>query len=37
MKDCVLYTRYEPCAMCLGVIFWFKFQKIYYGASAQQE
>ena len=36
LEDCILYTSCEPCMMCLGASYWAKFQKIYYGASAEQ-
>ncbi|MGB5819181.1 MAG: nucleoside deaminase [Saonia sp.] len=35
LSDCVLYTSCEPCMMCLGACRWAKFERIYYGASAQ--
>jgi tRNA(Arg) A34 adenosine deaminase TadA len=34
LKDCVLYTRCEPCMMCLGACHWAQFKAIYFGASA---
>lgn len=31
LKGCVIYSRSEPCPMCLGAIYWSGMGKIYYG------
>ena len=36
LKDCILYTSCEPCMMCLGAIYWAKFEKVFYGVSASK-
>jgi len=33
LEGCELYTTCEPCAMCLGSIYWSRLDKVYYGAS----
>ncbi len=35
LSDCTLYTSCEPCMMCLGGCYWAGFQKIFFGASAE--
>lgn len=35
LHECVLYTSCEPCMMCLGACHWAGFQKIFFGASAE--
>ena len=35
LKECTLYTSCEPCMMCLGACHWAAFDKIFYGASAE--
>jgi len=33
LKDCWLYTTYEPCPMCMSAICWAKMSGIVYAAS----
>ncbi len=33
LKGCTLYVTLEPCAMCLGALYWSQIDKIVYGAS----
>ena len=33
LKDCWLYTTYEPCPMCMSAICWAKMEGIVYAAS----
>ena len=35
LSGCQLYTSYEPCAMCISVIWLCNFDKIYYANSLQ--
>jgi len=35
LDGCILYTSCEPCPMCLGAIYWSRFEKVFYGASQQ--
>ena len=35
IKELILFTSTEPCAMCAGATFWSKVSTIYYGASAE--
>lgn len=32
---CELYTSCEPCPMCLGAIYWARFDKVYYGNTKE--
>lgn len=39
LRGCILYTSCEPCPMCLGAIYWARFDSVFYGntkADAQQ-
>lgn len=31
LEGCIIYTSCEPCPMCLGAIYWARFDTIYYG------
>ena len=31
LSGCTIYTSCEPCPMCLGVIYWARIGKIFYG------
>ena len=33
LNDCSLYVTMEPCAMCMGAIYWSQLSKIVYGAE----
>ena len=33
LKDCWLYTTYEPCPMCMSAICWAKMAGVVYAAS----
>jgi tRNA(Arg) A34 adenosine deaminase TadA len=33
LKDCWLYTTYEPCPMCMSAICWAKIKGVVYAAS----
>ena len=33
LRDCWIYTPYEPCTMCISAICWAKMNGIVYGAS----
>jgi guanine deaminase len=35
LSGCELYTSCEPCPMCLGAIYWAKFDKVYYGNTRE--
>jgi tRNA(Arg) A34 adenosine deaminase TadA len=33
LKDCILYTSTEPCAMCMGAIYWSGIKTMVYSCS----
>jgi guanine deaminase len=33
LDNCVLYSSCEPCAMCMGAIYWSHISKVYYAAT----
>ncbi|MCI0502884.1 MAG: nucleoside deaminase [Fusobacteria bacterium] len=35
LKDCTLYSTFEPCAMCSGAIYWSNVGKVVYGLSEE--
>lgn len=35
LDGCILYTSCEPCPMCLGAIYWSRFEKVFYAATQQ--
>ena len=35
LKECILYTSTEPCAMCSGAIYWAGIRKVVYATSAK--
>lgn len=36
LADCTLYTSTEPCAMCMGAIYWSGIRKVVYACSEQR-
>lgn len=36
LKDSILYTSTEPCAMCSGAIYWAGISHVVYGCSAEK-
>lgn len=36
LKDCVLYTSTEPCAMCAGAIYWAGIGSVVYACSEER-
>ena len=35
LEGCVMYTSCEPCPMCLGVIYWARPDRVYFGATRE--
>ena len=33
LDGCILYTSCEPCPMCLGAIYWSRFERVFYAAT----
>lgn len=36
LKDCTLYSTFEPCAMCSGAIYWSNIGRVVYGVSEEK-
>lgn len=36
LSGCEIYTSCEPCPMCLGAIYWARFDKIYYANTREE-
>src|SRR5215813_13301572 len=36
LKDCILYTSTEPCAMCAGAIYWSGIGQVVFGCSEKR-
>jgi guanine deaminase len=35
LEDCDIYTSCEPCAMCMGAIYWARPARVFFAATAQ--
>ncbi|MFJ5105743.1 MULTISPECIES: nucleoside deaminase [unclassified Glutamicibacter] len=36
LSQCELYTSCEPCPMCLGAIYWSRFEHVYYANTREE-
>lgn len=35
LRGCEIYSSAEPCPMCMGLVYWARLAKVYYGNSAE--
>jgi guanine deaminase len=35
LSECILYTSAEPCAMCMGAIYWSNIKTVYYANTCE--
>jgi guanine deaminase len=35
LTGCTIYSSCEPCPMCLGAIYWARFERLVFGATAE--
>lgn len=36
LKECTLYTNFEPCVMCAGALYWSNTGRLVFGATEKQ-